>query len=88
MGLAQQVQDQPIQLRRRAVESRAAIDVLDLDDAATVTPDTIDRLNPVTPVANEPAFDDPRHGSPRSFLYGVGIGRRLSAEQVRFVAIA
>jgi hypothetical protein len=64
MGLAQQTEDQPIQLRRRAVEARAAIDVLDLDDPGTVPPDSVDRVDAVTPVTNEPAFDELRHGFP------------------------
>jgi hypothetical protein len=33
--LAQQLENQSIQRRRRAVESLSAIDVLDLDDPAT-----------------------------------------------------
>jgi hypothetical protein len=63
-GLAEQPKNQSIQLRRRAVESLAAIDVLDLDDPATMPPDSVDRLDPITPVANEPAFDELRHIPP------------------------
>src|SRR5438045_1963185 len=63
-GLDLQLQSQSIQLRRRPVESLAAIDVLDLDDPATVPADSVDRLDPVAPVAYEPAFDDLRHGLP------------------------
>jgi hypothetical protein len=69
------------------VESLAEIDVLDLDDPGTVPPDSTDRKDPVTSVTNEPTFDDPRHGSPRFLFMTWGIGHRLSAEQVRFVAI-
>jgi len=83
-----QNQNQSIQLRRRPVESLAAIDVLDLDDPATVAADSVDRLDSVTPVANEPAFDKLGHGLP-VFLCGLGpgIGHHLSAVQVRLVAI-
>jgi hypothetical protein len=73
MALGQQPEDQPIQLRRRAVEARAAIDVLDLDDPGTVPPDSIDRLDQVTPVTNEPTFDELRHGFP-ALLYGLTWG--------------
>jgi hypothetical protein len=66
--LAQQPQSQSIKRRRRAVESLAEIDVLDLDDPGTMPTDSVDRLDPVTPVANEPAFNDLRHGSPFSFM--------------------
>jgi hypothetical protein len=64
------------------VESLATIDVLDLDDPGTMPTYSVDRLDPVTAVANEPAFDDLRHGSPIAW-----IGHRLSAAQVRLVAI-
>jgi len=86
IGLAQQPENQPVQFRRRAVESRAAIDVLDLDDPAAVTPDSIDRMDPVTPVADEATFDELSHASPFSFVAS-GIGHRPPAEQLRFVAI-
>ena len=68
-GLAQQPENQSIQRRGRAVDSLAAIDILDLDDPATAPPDSVDRMDPVTPVTNEPGFDDLRHGFPRfSFM--------------------
>src|SRR5689334_7964780 len=60
--LAQQVHKPSMQRRRRAVEALATIDVLDLDDPATVPPDGVDEMDPVTPVANESAFDELRHG--------------------------
>ena len=82
IGLGQQPQDQSIELRRRAVESRAAIDVLDLDDPAAVPPDGVDRMDPVTPVANETAFDDLRHVPPGSFV-GWALDT-ASAVQVRY----
>jgi hypothetical protein len=66
--LTEQPSNQSIQLRRRAVESLAAIDVLDLDDPATVPPYGVDRMDAVAPVTNEPAFDDLRHGPPFSFM--------------------
>ena len=59
-----QAENQSIQRRCRAVESLAAIDILDLDDPTTAPPDSVDRLDPVTPVANELGFYDLRHGSP------------------------
>lgn len=70
-GLGQEPQGQSTQLRRRVVKADAAIDVLDLDDAAAAAPDGIDRLDPVTPVTDEAAFDDLRHASP-FFLCGSG----------------
>jgi hypothetical protein len=72
MALAQQLQDQSIHPQRRVVESLAAINVLDLDDPATVPPYRVDRKDPVTPITNEPTFDDLRHVSP-VFLYALGI---------------
>jgi hypothetical protein len=70
------------------VESLAAIDVLDLDDPATAPPYSIDRMDAVTPITNEPTFDDLGHRSPLFFLYRLEIGHHLSADQVQLVAIS
>ena len=59
-SLAQQLENQSIQRRCRAVEPLATIDILDLDDPATAPPDSVDRMDPVTPVTNEPGLDDLR----------------------------
>jgi hypothetical protein len=73
--LAQQAENQSIQRRCLAVESLAEIDILDLDDPATAPPDSVDRMDSVTPVANEPGFDDLRQGFPTFPLSFGGLGK-------------
>jgi hypothetical protein len=61
-----------VEALRRSVEALAGINFFDFDDAAASPTQWPDRVNAVSPVANEPILNSLRHSMPPRLRFDIG----------------